>query len=375
MRQFSMLIKPASSLCNMRCKYCFYADVSDSRRVKSYGIMTGETARLLIDRALEAVGGRGRLHIAFQGGEPTLAGLDFFRAFTAYAAEKKPSGVRIEYAIQTNGQLLDEDWCRLLAKERFLVGLSFDGTPELHDFLRPDSKGAGTAKRVLQAAALMDAAGVDYNILTVVTRQAAKHPRQIFSYCQKRGFRFIQFIPCLPPFEGKEDAPFHDPFHAPSHALTPRLYAAFLKDMFRLWREALAKGEYISVRLFDNLVRLAGGGPPEQCGMLGFCQPQFVVEADGGVYPCDFYVLDAYRMGSVREKDFRELADSPALTDFLRPVEKNPLCGQCPCLKICGGGCRRYRDFYFSEAGYCPYRDFLTACWPDILKIARRLRL
>ncbi len=365
MRQFSMLVKPASSLCNMRCTYCFYADVSNSRTVKSYGVMTGEAARLLIDRGLEAVGERGRLHIAFQGGEPTLAGLDFYKNFTAYAAAQKPPGVEIAYAIQTNGYLLDEDWCRLLAREGFLVGLSFDGTPDLHDFLRLDAAGAGTAKRVLQAAALLDAAGVEYNVLTVVTRQAARHPRQIFSFCQKQGFGFIQFIPCLPPFEGEQDTP--------PYALTPRLYAAFLKDMFFLWRQALERGEYVSIRLFDNLVRMAGGEPPEQCGMLGFCRPQFVVEADGGVYPCDFYVLDAYRMGSIWESGFGELSQSPALLEFLRPLKKNPLCGGCPFLRVCGGGCRRYRDFYFSEAGYCPYRDFLTACQPDILKVARRL--
>lgn len=366
MPRFSMLIKPASSLCNMRCKYCFYADVSDSRSVKSYGVMTGDTARLLIDRGLAQVGEKGTLHFAFQGGEPTLAGLPFFEDFAAYAAARKPAGVKIEYSIQTNGYLLDNDWCRLFKQYGFLVGLSFDGTPDLHDFLRLDSAGAGTAKRVLAAARRMDAQGVDHNILTVITRQAAKHPRQIFTFLRKSGFGFVQFIPCLPPFE-KDGTP-------PAYALPPRLYASFLKEAFALWRDALLDGAYISVRLFDNLTRMAAGGPPEQCGMLGRCQAQFVVEADGGVYPCDFYVLDEYRMGSIQDADFAALVKSPALAEFLKPRPRNPRCDNCPFLPICGGGCRRYRDFYFSEEGYCPYADFLAACWPDIRRLAAQLR-
>ena len=366
MSMFSMLVKPASSLCNMRCKYCFYADVSDSRAVKSYGVMAADTAHILVDRAIEQAGEKGEVHVAFQGGEPILAGLAFFEDFTAYAAAKAPAGIRFSYSIQTNGYLLNEDWCAFLAKRRFLVGLSFDGTPELHDFLRTDAAGSGTARQVLRAAKLMDRAGVAYNILTVVTRQAAKHPRQIFSFLKKSGFGFVQFIPCLPPFDLEVETP--------PYALTPRLYAAFLKDLFRLWYDAFLQGDYISIRLFDNLVRLAGGGPPEQCGMLGFCQPQFVVEADGGVYPCDFYVVDEYRMGSVKDSSFAALRESPAVESFLRPAPESPLCKACPYYKVCGGGCRRYRDFYFSEEGYCPHRDFLTQTWPAIRQIAATLR-
>lgn len=366
MPQLAMLIKPASSLCNMRCKYCFYADVSDSRQVKSYGVMSADTARAVIDRGLEFVGPRGRLHMAFQGGEPTVAGLSFFETFTAYAASRKPDGVELAYSIQTNGLVIDKAWAALFKKHGFLVGLSFDGTPELHDFLRPDAAGRGTARRVLETASLLDRAGVDLNILTVVTRQAAKHPAKIYQFYKKSGFSFVQFIPCLPPFEEEKGQ---------SHALTPRLYAAFLKELFHLWESDLIRGTYVSIRLFDNLARLAAGRRPEQCGMLGFCQPQFVVEADGGVYPCDFYVLDQYRMGCLLETGFRELESSPALAEFLKPAEKGTLCAECPCLSFCGGGCKRYRPFYFMEEGYCPYRDFLLECWPGFRRIAAGLRL
>lgn len=366
MPQLALLIKPASSLCNMRCKYCFYADISDSRQVKSYGIMAAETARGVIDRAFSFVGERGGLHIAFQGGEPTVAGLPFFESLAAYAAQKKPAGVDLHFSIQTNGLVIDEAWAKFLKQYGFLVGLSFDGTSELHDFLRPDAAGRPTARRVLETARLLNAQGVDCNILTVVTKQAARHPGKIYRFYKSRGFSFIQFIPCLPPLEKAEDQPY---------ALPPRMYACFLKELFLLWRADLESGEYVSIRLFDNLTRMAAGQSPEQCGLLGFCQPQFVVEADGGVYPCDFYVLDAYRMGSLPQDDIPALLQSPVLQEFLSPTERRGLCTGCPHLPICGGGCKRYRGFYFSQPGYCPYRDFLDECWPGFRLLARRLRL
>ena len=129
------------------------------------------------------------------------------------------------------------------------------------------------------------------------------------------------------------------------------------------------------MRLFDNLVRMAAGQPPEQCGMLGQCQCQFVAEADGSVYPCDFYVLDEYRLGFIQESSFEELAQSLGMTKFLEDgrTGTSSLCEECWVRPICGGGCRRYRSFYFSKEGYCPYGDFLSACARDIRWLAKIL--
>lgn len=361
---FSALIKPASSLCDLRCRYCFYADVSDLRQVKSYGIMSRETAHTLIDRAYAASGNSGQVHFAFQGGEPTLAGFDFFEDFTAYAREQKPAGVSLHYSIQTNGIHLNDHWCGLFAQNGFLVGLSLDGEESLHDLNRVDAKGAGTAGQVLKAACTLKRHGVDFNILSVITAQAAKRPRQLFRFFKGHGFDFVQFIPCLAPLD-------HPGEQAP-YSLSPRLYASFLKELFSLWLQEIQNGYYMSIRLFDNLTRMAAGLPPEMCGMLGFCQPQFVIEADGGVYPCDFYVLDEFRAGSILERPFDELAKAPPMKEFLaRSGEKqNPMCATCRVRTLCGGGCFRYRDFYFSQPGYCPYQDFLTSALPGLRQAA-----
>lgn len=360
------MIKPASSACNLRCSYCFYADVSSRRSVPSYGMMSETTARRLIDSAFRQTGGRGAAHFAFQGGEPTAAGLPFYQSFAEYAEKTKPAGVEVTYSIQTNGILLDDAWCRLLRERRFLVGLSFDGTPKLHDAARVDAGGNPTAKRVLAAAGLLLRHGIDFNILTVVTGQSAKHPAGIFDFLQKNNFRYVQLIPCLNPLE---DAGPHPPYE-----LTPRLYGAFLKDLFRLWYAALRGGNYVSIRLFDNLARMFHGERPEQCGLDGRCRLQFVVEADGGVYPCDFYVLDEYRAGNICEQSFEELAKSEPMERFLRePGMKSPLCGGCGAAALCGGSCKRCRPSLFAEEGYCPYRDFLSSTADRFRAIARML--
>lgn len=366
MPSLSILIKPASSLCNLRCEYCFYANVSDLREVRSYGIMSEATAHTVIDRALDELKS-GDLHIAFQGGEPTLAGLPFFRDFVAYAAEHANRRIQIHYSIQTNGIAIDEEWAAYLAENHFLVGLSLDGEEYWHNECRKGIGSADSYTRVMETAALLRNAGVEFNILTVLTARSAAHPRALWKYYRKNRFDFVQIIPCLAPLEDQRAKEFY--------SLTPQAYGAFLKQFFAIWAKELYAGNYVSVRLFDNLVRMAMGERPEQCGLLGNCAPQFVVEADGGVYPCDFYVLDEYRCGNVLEHTFGEIYRSDAMRSFLmegsRPM---PVCHSCTMLRICGGGCRRYRSLYFLEKHYCPHRDFLESCHSELIRIAEFVR-
>lgn len=365
MSDISLLIKPASSLCNMRCKYCFYADVSDLRTVRSYGIMSDETAEYVIRRAIEAAGNRGKIHFAFQGGEPTLAGLPFFRNFTDLVKKLLPPGVFAIYSIQTNGLLLDEEFCAFLADHHFLVGLSLDGDREYHDGCRCDASG-GTFARVSDAMNRLHSHKVEFNILTVVTAQIAAHPQKLWNFCQKKRIGYLQTIPCLPPLE--------DPGRSDFYTLTPGKYGRFLKEFFRIWAKETDAGNYISVRLFDNYVHMAMGRMPEMCGMSGFCSAQFVIEADGSVYPCDFYVLDELRIGNVQESSFEEMTKSEILRNFLKKgTEKPKICRNCRFYGICAGGCRRYRDLLLCEENYCPIADFLSECAPEIKRIANKI--
>ena len=366
MKNFSVLIKPASSNCNMRCVYCFYDDVSNNREIKSYGIMDEDTAKAVIEKSMLQLGDRGTMNFSFQGGEPTVAGLPFFEMFCTLVDTMKPERMKVSYSIQTNGLVIDENWCAFFKKHNFLVGISLDGTLKTHDFLRPDHNGGGTGAAVLSAINLMRRQKIDFNILSVVTKQLAKHAQQVFEFYKKNKFDFVQFIPCLPSLG--------EPENMKVYTLTPKIYAAFLKQMFKLWRGELINGRYISIRLFDNLTQMITGKIPEQCGIMGFCQPQFVVEADGGIYPCDFYVLDKYHSGNVKDITFEAAFNSAPMQNFLN--EKafvSPLCGECNVKKLCGGGCKRYRSFYFSEEDYCPNRDFLQETYPEFRRIAASL--
>ena len=369
MPPLSIMIKPASSGCNLRCTYCFYADEAQARSVPNYGIMSEDTARTLIEKSLAAA--EGSVSFLFQGGEPTLAGLGFFRRFVALVEERRPRSLAIQYALQTNGTLLDEDWCRFFVENRFLVGLSLDGNRDCHDRFRRDSAGKGTFDRVLRAARMMDRIGVEYNVLTVVTGPLARHIQSVFGFLCKNGFRYQQYIPCLDPLEGERGGE--------SWSLTPERYEAFLKTLFDLWFRELGRGRYWSIRYFDNLVWMLQGHPPEQCSMMGCCGIQYLVEADGSVYPCDFYGLDQYRLGNVLTDAW---ADLDRARERLRFVEESRAvpekCGRCQWFPLCRNGCRRDRLWEDGTLGrncYCEaYAGFFSYALPRLRRVPELLQ-
>ena len=364
MKAVNLLIKPASSLCNMRCSYCFYHDVAQTRQTPSFGMMSKQTAGQVIARAFQAVQPGGRVGFAFQGGEPTLAGLDFFEHFVKTAKRLNTNNLQMNFSLQTNGLLIDDSWCGFLKEHNFLVGLSLDGYDQIHDLNRRDNAQNPTYKRVFAAAKLMERHGVEFNLLCVITKRFAAHARGVFKFLRQNGFDYVQTIPCLAPLEGEKNG----------RELTARDYARFLKEFFALYYQAAVDNRYISVGSFDNYVRMLKGLPPGACGFLGFCAIQFVVEADGGVYPCDFYVLEEHLLGNVGENSLDELAWSAAAQDFLKDNYTKPdICTSCRFFKLCGGGCKRHRGLYFGENGYCPVQDFLQECYPKMLELARRL--
>lgn len=199
MPPINILIKPASSACNMACSYCFYQDVAQHREQAFEGMLSLADMERVIQAGMEYAE-----HIcsfAFQGGEPTLAGLDFYRRVVELQQKYARPGVTVRNAIQTNGMLVDEEWARFFAQQHFLVGLSLDGPADLHNLNRRDAAGEGTFNRVLRAAQLMDKHGVEFNILCVVTGRNARSVEKIYRFYRKQGFRWLQFIPCLEPME------------------------------------------------------------------------------------------------------------------------------------------------------------------------------
>lgn len=352
MPPISLMIKPASSLCNLSCEYCFYRDVSEHREHLGFGIMERETAKTLIRKALDFANGN-QAAFAFQGGEPTLAGLDFFKYFVRTVKELNTRHCPVFFSIQTNGTMITDEWAKFFTANRFLVGLSLDGDYERNKF-RKMPNGQNSFYKILKAAEYFKRNGTDFNILTVLTGYCADNAEDIYRYFRSKGFGYLQFIPCLRPFDSHEQSELY---------MTSAQYADFLIKIFNLYVKDYVRHRYISVRQFDNWVRLFLRQPTEQCGMMGHCSHQFVSESNGNIYPCDFYCTDEYLLGNITEKDFTELATCKTAKDFIcESIEVPQRCKTCRLYPICrAGGCKRTQ---LSE-DYCEaYKKFFTACLP-----------
>lgn len=355
------MLKPASARCSMRCKYCFYSDVTSARQVPDFGLMSRETAEAVIRKALLFADGES-VCFAFQGGEPLTAGKEFFRFFTERVSALNTKKSKIYYGMQTNGLLLDDEWAEFLHDNGFLVGLSLDGDIE-DNRLRVDAAGKGTCGRVKEKAELLQHYEVDFNILTVLTGYCADNIERIYRFFRKSGLRYLQFIPCLRPMEGVHSAEINGEKAEGGMYMTPRQYGDFLIKLFNLYVKDYVRGNYTSIRLFDNWVRLYLGQQPEQCGILGHCSHQFVVEGNGNVYPCDFYCTDNWLLGNISDSDFDTLAHSEKATAFLKESLEIPKkCKSCRYYPLCrAGGCKRSRQ----DADYCEaYKKFFSSCLP-----------
>jgi uncharacterized protein len=330
----NILIKPASGACNMRCRYCFYADEMSHRERGIVGMMSTETLDVIVKKTLETA--PGYCTFMFQGGEPTLTGLDFYRHLIDSVKAQNTRGVRVSYAIQTNGYTIDENWAKFFSLNHFLVGLSLDGTRDVHDQNRLAPGGKGTFDNVSKAASLFEKHHVEYNILTVVTQKTARYTVSIYNYFKKQGYRYQQYIPCIEGFGSDSSSPW---------TLTAEQYGRFLCRMFDIWYQDIISGHYIFNRTFENWIGILIGRPPESCGMVGICSPQYVVEADGSVYPCDFYVLDEYKLGNLICDSFADIDKKRAEIAFIdKSKAEDPECLGCRWKPLCRGGCRRERE-------------------------------
>ena len=340
MKQLNFLIKPSSSLCNMQCRYCFYADISDKRMVKSYGLMSVETAECLISSAFSAIDPGGEITFAFQGGEPTLVGLSFYKTFIKLEKKHEKPGVTVHHMIQTNGYSINEDWAAFFFKHNFLVGLSIDGTRAIHNLYRIDSFGSGTWKNAANSLQLLQKNHVDVNLLCVVTKQCARNPQKVYHTLKKLGAGYLQFIPCLDPLDipRGEDA----------FSLTPEAYSNFLCGLFDAWYLDWKVGQYTSIRLFDDYVHILMRQPSSSCTTSVQCGHYLVVEGDGGLYPCDFYVLDNWFLGNIRDVDLAQIDQCKLVQDFLEESRHHPNdCKSCQWYFVCCGGCKR--DWYMQN--------------------------
>ncbi|QHQ60877.1 anaerobic sulfatase maturase [Anaerocolumna sedimenticola] len=369
MPPMSVLIKPASGNCNMKCDYCFYCDEQNKRSISSFGIMSDHTLKNIMRKTI--LHSEGFCSIAFQGGEPTLAGIDFFRNITQYEKHYNRKHIRVEYALQTNGLNINEEWCRFFKENHFLIGLSVDGIQDIHDKYRHTKSGNTTYEQIIRAAGLLDQYGVDYNVLTVVHGEVAGRIDEIYDFYKNKGWHYQQYIACLDPLYEKPGKY--------EYSLLPAEYGKFLVKLFDRWFCDLEMNQQPFIRQFENYIGILLGRMAEACDQRGTCGIQYVVEADGSVYPCDFYMLDEYKLGNMNDTTIAVMDEKRKEIRFIEESFKlTQECKQCEFYGICRGGCQRSRlktDNEMYKNYLCEgYKEFFEKCLPKMVQIADMIK-
>jgi len=327
----SLLIKPVSAVCNLDCVYCFYLDrEADPYKELPGRRMTFDTLERLVDSYLfysypHSV-------FAFQGGEPTLAGLRFYERLVDYQKKFGRNAQNVSNALQTNGILIDDDWCALFREYNWLVGVSMDGPEEVNDRYRLDRQGRGTWRKVMQGIETLQRNKVEFNILCVLSRANVESPGEIYRFFRKLEIDHIQYIP-LAEFDG-EGKPL--PF-----TITPHQYGRFLCETFDLW---WPERRCVRIRFFDNLAEALAGQKPGSCTLHETCDSYVVVEYNGDVFPCDFFVEKNWKLGNVALDSWSEIARRQRRYSFAsKKAIGHPECRVCEYQSVCHGGCPKFR--------------------------------
>jgi len=357
-RPFSLLVKPAGADCNLRCSYCFYLEKGSLYPDSVIHRMGDEVLERLVSSYMAT---EQPVHwFGWQGGEPTLMGLDFYRKVVSLQRKYGKPGASVANGLQTNGTLLDDAFAAFFSEYRFLVGVSLDGPEEVHDLFRKDAGGGGTHRRVMRGVRALRRQGTEFNILTLVSTANAKLGKDVYRYLKSEGFFFHQYIPCLETDGQGSLLPW---------SLEGEDWGRFLLDVFASWHPADTRT--VSVRLFDSILEYLVTGRHNVCFMGGSCSSYFVIEHTGDVYPCDFFVRPELKLGNVLTHSWKALADSPSYGRFAaEKANRNAACADCDFLPFCGGDCPKYRAGGRGLSRLCPG---WRLCYRETLPEFRRL--
>lgn len=327
----SLLIKPASALCNLDCEYCFYLDrETDPYKDIAQKRMSQDTLRRMVESYLFY--SYPQSTFAFQGGEPTLAGLPFFEKLVAYQKKFGRAGQAVSNALQTNTILLDDAWCQFLRSYHWLVGASIDGTEEMHDRYRLNRGGEGTWRKVMKSIERMTKHRVDFNALCVLSQANVHQPKEVYRFFRSIGIDYLQFIPLAEFTPNGERHPF---------AITAQEYGRFLLEVFELW---WPERKNVRIRYFDNLAEAVAGFMPGNCTMHEICDSYVVVEYNGDIYPCDFFVEPGWKLGNLHTDSWNKIATSAQRARFAYSKKiPHPACAACEYKALCHGGCPSFR--------------------------------
>jgi uncharacterized protein len=379
-----VIAKPIGPICNLRCAYCFYLKKENLYPKGEQWKMPDETVEAYVRQYIEAQPEVvEEIDFAFQGGEPTLMGLEFFRRVVELQKQHTPPGKRIHNSLQTNGVLLDDEWCAFLREHNFLVGLSIDGPVNLHNKYRRDAQGRGTFDQVTRAMRRLFRHGVEFNALVCVSRANGDHPLRVYRFLRDAGIQFIQFIPIVEPLgdvpaeggpadakrdatseskpeakpESKPDAKSQSKPDAKSQSkpearpeslvsprsVLPRQFGRFLIGVFDEWVERDVGRVF--VRDFDQALAAWTGVGASLCVYTKECGRATAIEHNGDLYSCDHFVDPEHKLGNIHEAPIAELANLPRQEQFGRDKwEKLPgCCRRCDVLFACHGACPKDR--------------------------------
>jgi uncharacterized protein len=338
---FVVMAKPVGPLCNLGCSYCYYLDTARLYNGAHQFRMKDELLESYIRQYLAASQGPAVLFV-WHGGEPTLAGLDFFRRAVELQKKYLPAGWTCWNNLQTNGLLLDDEWCSFLAGAHFDVGVSIDGTRRLHDACRKDHRGQDSYERTAAAVRRLQAHGLQPDLLCVVNSSTAGEPLNVYRALRDFKSGWIQFIPLVRSVPGGQVSP---------DSVSAQDYGQFLISVFNQWvQQDLGK---LNVQFLAEMMLVYSGGRPNVCWMAPTCGRVVVLEHDGSLYSCDHFVNPAHRIGDLNLTALSEMVDSPEQQRFGR--EKRDLlpapCRVCAWLAVCNGGCPKDRLMAAPDGG------------------------
>lgn len=359
--RFHTMIKPSGSQCNLDCQYCFYLHKQSLLDQPTRPRLSDHMLELHIKQYIEAQTGD-EVVFSWQGGEPTLMGLDFFRRVVELQTRYKKKHQRIENDLQTNGIALNEQWCAFLKDHNFLVGLSIDGPKEMHDVYRYSKGKHGSHDKVMRAIALLRKHEIPFSALCVVNSTNVEHPLAVYRFLRDHvNARTIQFIPCVEktdfttcaPNKGTEqrlvtkDSPQSKPTHpdsiVTSWSVDSAKWGLFLNT---IWDEWFAKDfGKVFVDQFENLVSILLGYGSQKCVTSQICGKNLAIEHNGDLYSCDHFVYPEYQLGNIQDVHQGDLAFSQRQKDFAYAKHQTlpKYCRECPFLKLCWGHCPKDR--------------------------------
>ena len=338
-RAFHLMAKPTGSVCNLACRYCFYL-CKDTLYPDSHFRMTDELLESYIRQLIESHP-TNEVTLSWQGGEPTLMGLDFYRRSVEIQKKYQTPQMKIQNTFQTNGVLLDNEWCDFFHKHDFLVGLSLDGPQKYHDAYRKDKHGSPTFERVLRGAHLLAKHQVDFNVLTAVHAANVDYPLEVYRFLRdKVGTQFIQFIPII---EARKEMEGHKTYTVSGRSANAKSYGRFLATIFDEWvRKDVGR---VFIQSFDVALEKWFGAPPSLCIFSPHCGTAPILEHNGDVYVCDHFVEKKYLLGNIKQTSLTALMTSDTLGKFGREKQDRlpQYCRDCDVLFACNGECPKNR--------------------------------